>query len=108
MRGPCFKALFEKSTLKIRTVLFFRRKVGKRTFVPNTPIYFGEAFEVPRNFPEKFLVSGIGADAPTSNAHTKKHGDAVLFIFCIKNLPQNIFAGDLLFYSTELSALFPS
>ena len=31
-------------------------------------------------FPEKFLVSGFGAEAPTFNAH-KKHGIAVLFIF---------------------------
>ena len=32
-----------------------------------------------RTFLEKSLVSGLGADAPTVNAH-KKHGIAVLFI----------------------------
>ena len=33
-----------------------------------------------RTFHEKSFVSGFGAEAPTFNAHTKKHGDAVLFI----------------------------
>ena len=30
-------------------------------------------------FLEKFLASGFGAEAPTFNAQTKKHGIAVLF-----------------------------
>ena len=30
-------------------------------------------------FREKFLASGFGAEAPTFNAQTKKHGNAVLF-----------------------------
>ena len=65
MVGTAFQTLlqeaFEKSPLKIR-----------KTFAPNTLIYFGEAFEDSQEtFLEKFLVSGFGAEAPTYNAHKK-------------------------------------
>ena len=40
---------------------FFRRKVSQRTFVPTVPIYFGEAFEIPKDFLQKVLcVRGLG------------------------------------------------
>ena len=52
-----------------------------KNFAPNTPFYFGEAFEVPRNFSRKVSCVGVEADAPTDNAHAKKHGNAVLFCF---------------------------
>ena len=69
---------------------FLKRKVGGRThlsykkgvpknFPQNTPLYFGEAFEVPRDFSRKVLWSGFGADAPTDNAYTKKRGNAAFF-----------------------------
>ena len=61
---------------------FFRRKVCHRTyfsykksrqknFPPNTPLYFGEAFEIPKDFSRKVLWSGFGAKAPTFSAHIK-------------------------------------
>ena len=49
-----------------------------KNFAPNIPLYFGEVFEFPKDFLQKVLWSGFGAEAPTSNAH-KKHGIAVLF-----------------------------
>ena len=49
-----------------------------KNFPPNTSIYFGEAFEVPRNFSRKVSCVGVWGDAPTDNAR-KKHGIAVLF-----------------------------
>ena len=71
------------------------------------PHYFiwAKLLKFQETFLEKFLVSGFGADAPTDNAH-KKHGVAVLFIFLTKNLPQNTFAGDLLFIQPNVSVLF--
>ena len=39
-----------------------------KNFAPNAPIYFGKAFEVPRNFSRKVsLVRGLGQKAPTSD-----------------------------------------
>ena len=51
VRGPCFKGLFVKSPLKIR-----------KNFPPNTYLYFGEAFEVPRDFSRK--VPCVGGRRP--------------------------------------------
>ena len=70
VREPCFKELFVKSSLKIR-----------KNFAPNYLFVLSKAFEVPRNFFQKVPWSGFGADAPTFNAHAKKHGVAVLFCF---------------------------
>ena len=48
---------------------------------PQTPNFIlVKLLKFQETFPEKFLVSGFGADAPTFNA-TKKRGNAVLFIF---------------------------
>ena len=49
-----------------------------KNFAPITPIYFCKVFEIPKDFLQKVLWSGFGAEAPTFNAH-KKHGIAVLF-----------------------------
>ena len=48
-------------------------KKGKpKNFPPNAPLCFGKAFEDSQEtFLEKFLVSGLGADAPTYNAQKK-------------------------------------
>ena len=70
VRGPCFKRLFEKSPLKIR-----------KTFPRTHNFIFAKLLKFQETFLEKFLASGFGADAPTFNTHTKKHGDAVLFLF---------------------------
>ncbi len=48
---------------------FLERKVSQRTFAPNTSLYFGKVFEVPRDFLQKVLWSGFGAEAPTDNEH---------------------------------------
>ena len=55
-------------------------KKGKpKNFPSTTPLYFGEAFEIPKDFSRKVLcVRGLGRIAPTFNAY-KKHGNAVLF-----------------------------
>ena len=48
------------------------RKGRQKNFTPTTSLYFGEAFEDSQEtFLEKFLVSGLGADAPTYNAQKK-------------------------------------
>ena len=66
----CFKELFVKSSLKIR-----------KNFAPNYLFVLSKAFWFPKDFSRKALWSGFGADAPTFNAHAKKHGVAVLFCF---------------------------
>jgi len=53
-----------------------------KNFTPTAPLYFGKAFEIPKDFLQKVLWSGFGADAPTFNTH-KKHGNAVLFYFFV-------------------------
>ena len=67
---PRFKELFVKSPLKIR-----------KNFAPNYLFVLSKAFWFPKDFSRKALWSGFGADAPTFNAHAKKHGVAVLFCF---------------------------
>ena len=76
--------LFQRKPLKFQEtffdLLFFRRKVGKRTFAQIYHLFRRKLLKFQETFLEKFLVSGFGAEAPTFNAH-KKHGIAVLFIF---------------------------
>ena len=51
---------------------FLERKGRQKNFAPTTSLYFGEAFEDSQEtFLEKFLVSGLGADAPTYTAQKK-------------------------------------
>ena len=71
---------------------FLSEKSRQKNFAPTTPLYFGEAFEFPKDFSRKSFVSGFVAEAPTYNAH-KKHGIAVLFLLffvmswnCVPNL----------------------
>ena len=65
---------------------FFRRKVCQRTLLKNTTSFWQKFLRFQRTFYKKSFVSGFGADAPTDNAHTKKHGNAVLFIIYHKQL----------------------
>ena len=75
---PCFKGLFEKSPLKIR-----------KNFAQNTPIYFSEAFEVPRNFSRKVSLVRVWGGQPQLIMHAKKHGIAVLFTFNLSPIYKN-------------------
>ena len=63
-------------------LLFFRRKVSKRTSHRIHHFILAKAFEFPKDFSRKVLWSGFGAEAPTDNAY-KKHGVAVLFYICL-------------------------
>ena len=49
-----------------------------KNFAPTTPLCFCKVFEIPKDFLQKVLWSGFGADAPTDNTR-KKHGNVVLF-----------------------------
>ena len=78
--------LFQRKLLRSqRTFLdlpFFRRKVDIRTFAQIYHLFRRKLLKFQETFPEKFLVSGFGAEAPTFNTH-KKHGIAVLFYFFV-------------------------
>ena len=50
-----------------------------KNFAQKYPFIWAKLLKFQETFLEKFLVSGFGADAPTFNAYTKKHGIAVLF-----------------------------
>ena len=50
---PCFKRLCVKSPLKIR-----------KNFPPNTPLHFGEAFKIPRDFSRKVPCVGVWGRQP--------------------------------------------
>ena len=52
----------------------------QRTLLKTHHFILAKLLKFQETFPEKFLVSGFGAEAPTFNAH-KKHGNAVLFYF---------------------------
>ena len=72
---------------------FLSEKSRQKNFAPTTPLYFGEAFEFPKDFSRKVLCVRVPRrTAPTYNAH-KKHGIAVLFLLffvmswnCVPNL----------------------
>ena len=54
-------------------------KKGKpKNFTPKIPLYFGEVFEIPKDFLQKVLWSGFGGIAPTDYAH-KKRGEIRVF-----------------------------
>jgi len=61
VRGPCFKRLFEKSPLKI----------PKNFYTETYHFILVKLLKFQETFLEKFLVSGLGAEAPTFNAHKK-------------------------------------
>ena len=52
-------------------LLFFRRKVGKRTSPRLHHFILAKLLRFQRTFLEKSFVSGFGAEAPTFNAHKK-------------------------------------
>ena len=51
VRGPCFKELFAKSSLKIR-----------KNFAPTAPIYLGEVFNISKNFFYSLKIRKIFVD----------------------------------------------
>ena len=80
------KGLFTKSPLcrglGQTPTPFFRRKVCQRTSHRMYHFILAKAFEDPQEtFPEKFLVSGFGAEATTFNAHTKSTAIPCFFIY---------------------------
>ena len=62
---------------------FLIRKVSKRISHRNTPIYFGEAFEIPKDFSRKVLCVRVWGDAPTDNAHNKKARRCRVFLYSV-------------------------
>ncbi len=50
-----------------------------KNFVPNTSLYFGEAFEIPKDFSRKVLCVGVWGRQPQHSIRAKKHGATVLF-----------------------------
>ena len=57
---------------------YFGEMYVKKLRTENTNLFLRKLLKFQETFPEKFLVSGFGADAPTFNA-PKKHGITVLF-----------------------------
>ena len=72
---PCFKGLFVKSPLKIR-----------KNFPPNTPICFGEAFEIPKDFSRKVLCVGVPRRKPQLIMPTKNAEKSAFFLYLRKNI----------------------
>jgi len=52
----------------------------RKTFAQTHHFILAKVFEIPKDFLQKVLWSGFGADAPTFTSTHKKHGNAVLFI----------------------------
>ena len=65
----------------ITTKLTFPTQKGKpKNFAQNKSLYFGEAFEIPKDFSRKVLCVGVWGDAPTDNAYKKaRHCRAFYF-----------------------------
>ncbi len=76
--------LYYRNILELRSkppsLTFLIRKVSKRISHRPHNFILSKVFEIPRDFLQKVPWSGFGAEAPTFNAHIKKHGVAVLFI----------------------------
>ena len=60
---------------------FLSEKSRQKNFAPNTPIYFCEAFEVPRNFSRKVSCVGVPRRKPQHLTHTK-NAVYTAFLFC--------------------------
>ena len=62
--------LFCQSMLELRSkppsLTFLSEKSKQKNSVPNTSLYFGEAFEVPKDFLQKVLWSGSHGGSPQS------------------------------------------
>ena len=65
---PCFKGLLKKSL-----------ENPQNFYTEYTTLFWQKLLKFQETFPEKFLVSGFGADAPTDNEH-KKRGHTAFFI----------------------------
>ena len=50
---------------------FLSEKGVPKNFAQNTHFIWVKAFEIPKDFSRKVLWSGLGAYAPTDNAHKK-------------------------------------
>ena len=67
---------------------FSYKKSKQKNFPPTTPLYFGKAFEIPKDFSRKVSLIGVWGGQPQHSMHRKrkKHGNAVLFVifsFCL-------------------------
>ena len=60
-------------------LLFPLRKGRQKNFPPTAPLYFGKAFEIPKDFSRKVLCVGGWGRRPNIQCTHKKHGIAVLF-----------------------------
>ena len=77
----------------ITTKLTFPPQKGKpKNFAPTMPLYFSEAFEIPKDFSRKVLCVRVWGDAPTDNTH-EKNAALPRFLFfgiicwnCVPNL----------------------
>ena len=59
------------------------KKGVPKNFTPTIPIYFGEVFEIPKDFLQKVLCVRVWwRTAPTDNALTKKARQCRAFLFC--------------------------
>ena len=63
------------------TVLFFRRKVGKRTSHRTHHSIWAKAFGIPKDLSRKVLWSEFEAEASTFNAHVKSTALPCFFYF---------------------------
>ena len=68
-----------------KELTFLERKVDIRTSLKTHQFILAKVFEIPKDFLQKVLWLGFGADAPTFTSTHKKHGIAVLFISLRKN-----------------------
>ena len=73
------KLTFLERNVSQRTHLSFGERCAKE-LCSKTSLYFGRVFKIPKDFLQKVLWSGFGAEAPTDNEH-KKRGNAA-FLFC--------------------------
>ena len=104
---------------------FFRRKVCQRTSHRIYHFILAKVFEIPKDFLQKVLWSGFGAEATTFNAHTKSTALPCFFILsqyvrtavrrpCFKGLlkkslknPQNFHIVVILYSGKDFKALTP-
>ena len=63
-----------------KSFTFLSEKSRKKNFPSTTPIYLGKVFEIPKDFLQKVLWSGFGAEAPTDNAPKKVRQCRAFFI----------------------------
>ena len=82
--GVAVLFIFDHYMLELRegpSFSYFSYKKSKQNFPTTTPLYFGEAFEVPRNFSRKVSCVRVWGRRPNIQRPHKKHGNAVLFSY---------------------------